>query len=201
MVFPIDYVLNLSLVADALRKPKLLRGAVVECGTWRGGMAAGLMKVGGTTRKYYFFDSFKGLPPPEEIDGPEALAWANDPTGPRYFNNCRAETSEFISVMSRAGFSAEQYDVVQGYYLDSMPGLEVTPISVLRLDSDWYSSTMTCLEHLWPHVLPGGLIILDDYYHWQGCRKALHAYLATLQRSEAVRASRYGSFAYLWKAE
>ena len=47
-------------------------------------------------------------------------------------------------------------------------------ISLLRLDTDWYESTKIELEKLWPRVVPGGIMVLDDYHSWGGSRKAFH---------------------------
>ena len=71
-----SYIENLALMSVALRNPDLEKGAIVECGTWRGGMSAGMVETGGPKRRYYFFDSFEGLPPVQDIDGPEAKAMA-----------------------------------------------------------------------------------------------------------------------------
>ena len=52
------------------------------------------------------------------------------------------------------------------------------PIAILRLDGDWYDSTWVCLENLYPKVVENGLIIIDDYYAWDGCSRAVHDYLS-----------------------
>jgi hypothetical protein len=57
------YLVNLYLADKHLSNPRLAEGCIVECGTWRGGMAAGLSVIGGPDRDYHFFDSFEGLPP------------------------------------------------------------------------------------------------------------------------------------------
>jgi O-methyltransferase len=49
-------------------------------------------------------------------------------------------------------------------------------IALLRLDTDWYESTKVSLEQLYPRLVPGGVLIIDDYGHWQGCRKAVDDY-------------------------
>ena len=64
------------------------------------------------------------------------------------------------------------------------------PISVLRLDGDWYESTMTCLRGLVPHLAPKALVLVDDYYDWDGCARALHDYLAETKQPDAHPAKR-----------
>jgi hypothetical protein len=82
MIMPHDFVANIETAMDALNNPALSKGAVVECGTWKGGMSAALVEIGGPNRDYYFFDSFEGLPPAKEIDGEGAIAYQADTTSP-----------------------------------------------------------------------------------------------------------------------
>jgi O-methyltransferase len=69
-------------------------------------------------------------------------------------------------------------------------------IAVLRLDGDWYDSTMLCLEHLFPLVVPGGLMLIDDYYTWDGCARAVHDYLSREQAAERIEKTS-GGVAYI----
>jgi O-methyltransferase len=79
--------------------------------------------------------------------------------------------------MRRSG--AGSYRLVPGWFKDTLATfVPPEPIAVLRLDGDWYDSTRLCLEALYPAVPPGGLIIIDDYYAWEGCARAVHEYLA-----------------------
>jgi O-methyltransferase len=91
--------------------------------------------------------------------------------------------------------------LVRGWFKDTLATfVPPAPIAVLRLDGDWYESTWQCLEALYPHVAPGGLIIIDDYYAWDGCARAVHAYLAQHQLAERIRQSRAG-VAYVVKGQ
>ena len=65
-----------------------------------------------------------------------------------------------------------------GWFKDTLPGYTPpAPIAILRLDGDWYDSTMVCLQALFPHLAPEGVVILDDYSTWDGCRRAVNEYL------------------------
>ena len=75
MVWPSVYLRNLQLAS----RYEPVRGCVVECGVWRGGMIAGIAEVLGPGRKYWLFDSFEGLPSVRERDGPAAAAWQANP--------------------------------------------------------------------------------------------------------------------------
>jgi hypothetical protein len=66
---------------------------------------------------------------------------------------------------------------VKGLFQDTLPTYDIPPISLLHLDGDWYDSTMTCLNHLWDKVSPGGIVQIDDYGSWQGCRKAVDEFM------------------------
>jgi hypothetical protein len=140
-------------------------------------MSAAMAEILGPGRQSYLFDSFEGLPPADlATDGPRALAYQADPTGAHYHNNCRAERAEAEAAMRLAGVPTPH--LLQGWFNVTLPDfVPLEPIRVLRLDGDWYASTKTCLEALYSHVGPGGLILIDDYFAWDGCARAVHEYL------------------------
>jgi O-methyltransferase len=193
------YIANLYLADRALADPALAGGAVVECGTWRGGMAAGLATLGGPAREYWFFDSFAGLPPVGAEDGEAARRWQADTAGPSFLDNCRADREEFARVIAAVGLPRERVHICAGFFADTFPTVAVPPVAILRLDADWYESTLLCLEKFWDSLLPGALVLLDDYYAWEGCRKAVHAFLARREAPEAIRQSRFGKVAHMVK--
>lgn len=178
------FLLNLDLCAHY----KHVEGSYVECGVWRGGMSAAIAELVGQTKHVHLFDSFEGLPPAREIDGQAALAWQNDTTSPNYFDNCKAEESFVQEAMKLAGFSA--FTIHRGWFENTLPLFRASKIAMLRLDGDWYDSVLTCLRHLYPGVVEGGIIILDDYYTWDGCAKAVHDYLAEVKSPSRI---------YQWK--
>lgn len=171
------YLRNLELAEMVADVP----GDVVEAGVWRGGMSAGIALVLGESRRYHLFDSFQGLPPAQPIDGAKALAYTR-----RTRHNCSADESYAQEAMRSAGVS--NYHLVKGWFADTMPGDEPYPngIALLRLDGDWYESTLQVLDALFPLVNPGGVVIVDDYHYWDGCALAVHEYLARNRRYERV---------------
>lgn len=175
------YINNLKLS----KKVRSVSGCVVECGVWRGGQIAGIAEVLGKSRDYFLFDSFEGLPPAQVIDGKSALKWQQNINSPYYYDNCKAEIKWAKAAMQKTG--CPDYHLVKGWFQDTIPNFNFKePIALLRLDADWYDSTMICLEHLFPKVKPGGIIIIDDYYTWDGCSKAVHDYLSRNERSERI---------------
>ncbi|MCW8091221.1 TylF/MycF/NovP-related O-methyltransferase [Alteromonas sp. ASW11-130] len=192
MIPPTNYVANLKLANSAA----LIPGAVVECGTWKGGMIAGIAKLLGKNRDYYLFDSFEGLPPVDPIDGQAAKRWQEDIDSPAYFDNCSAAEIEAITAMSLAEIN--DANVVKGWFEDTLPQASFpNGIAILRMDGDWYKSTYQILDSLFPLVNDNGLIIIDDYYTWDGCSKAVHDYLSKYQRPE--RLSSYEGVCFIRK--
>ena len=186
------YVENLMLAARVAHIP----GCVVECGVWRGGMIAGVASILGPSRRYYLCDSFEGLPPVKPIDGAAAARWQQDTTSPHYHDNCTAGEEYAIQAMALAGIGSPT--LVKGWFDQSLPSLRLEqPIALLRLDGDWYDSTMACLQSLYDQVSPGGLIIIDDYYTWDGCSRAVHDFLS--RRSSEDRIHNYGTVCYIEK--
>ncbi len=172
-------------------------GAVVECGVWKGGMSAALAELLGSRRTYHLLDSFEGLPPVTEADGPWAKQW-QERKDLWYFDNCKAEQMYAREAMRLSG--VEHFQIHQGWFKDSLPVLPDFPIALLRLDGDWYDSTYTCLEHLYPRVISGGLVILDDYYAWEGCIRACYDYFSAHKVTDRIRCTSEG-VAYLIKNE
>ena len=69
----------------------------------------------------------------------------------------------------------KEYHLIKGWFAETLPFFNPpAPIAILRLDGDWYDSTFQCLTHLYHWVAPGGVIIVDDYYAWEGCARAVH---------------------------
>ena len=163
---------NLHVAARVAAIP----GSIVECGTWRGGMIAGIADVLGSKRHYYLCDSFQGLPPAKEIDGPDARAWQANPSGPTCNNNCTASVDEARSAMAMS--PAKDYTILEGWFEETLPTFPPGPIALLRIDADWYDSTKCILENLALRVVPRGFIVIDDYHDWEGCTLAVNEFAA-----------------------
>lgn len=191
MASPFVFARNLALCSVGAPTT----GCIVECGVWRGGMSAGIADML-PSRQHVLFDSFEGMPPATEADGDCAVAWQNDTTAIGYHDNCRAERGYAEGAMAMS--AAKNYRLVQGWFSDTMADfVPPEPIAVLRLDADWYDSTMQCLEALYPKVMQRGLIIIDDYYAWDGCSRAVHDYLSRTQSLDKIEA--WGSIAFIVK--
>jgi O-methyltransferase len=170
--------------SDVIRQG--VAGAFVECGVWRGGSAAIMGRVilnHAEDRKLDLFDSFQGLPEPNEIDGVKAAVYSGNKSSGLLapIGQCQADEQSVRQYLCEdVGLPESMLRFHVGWFQDTIPQAtkEIGPIAVLRLDGDWYESTQVCLEHLYPLLSPGGIVILDDYYYWEGCAKAADEYRA-----------------------
>lgn len=167
-----------------------IAGSLVECGTWRGG-ACGMMalahRAGGKAwRTIHLFDSFEGLPEPDaKRDGARAFQYASGKASGTLtsIDRCVGPLADNQQLMHEiVEYPQELTCYHVGWFEKTVPLAKsvIGPIALLRLDGDWYASTKICLEELWPLVPSGGIVVIDDYGHWEGCRKAVDEYLASL---------------------
>jgi hypothetical protein len=174
-----------------------LSGAVVECGVWRGGsvmaIALTLLRLGAPDRDLYLFDTFAGMTMPDERD--QSLTAPGQAPLERWRRDDRGEFNEWAYAplaavranVLRTGYPSERVHLIQGPVEETVPAGAPEQIALLRLDTDWYASTKHELEHLYPRLAAGGVLILDDYGSWAGARQAAdeyeplsHAFLARL---------------------
>jgi hypothetical protein len=166
-------------------------GDIVECGVWRGGStmlaALALMARGDTSRDLWLYDTFEGMSEPGAEDraasGETAAAQlARTPRGEGVW--CEAGLDDVKANLAATGYPAERIHFVQGKVEDTIPASLPSRIALLRLDTDWYESTRHELQHLYPLLSRNGVLVIDDYGHWQGARQAVDEYFAA--RSEPV---------------
>jgi O-methyltransferase len=160
-------------------------GAIVECGVWRGGsmqaVALALLRRGVSDRDLHLYDTFEGMSEPTEEDRaadgtPAAELLATRPKTARLW--AVADLDDVRAGMAETGYPAERIHYHVGRVEDTIPAEAPEQIAVLRLDTDWYESTLHELVHLYPRLVPGGVLIIDDYGHWQGARQAVDEYMA-----------------------
>ena len=163
-------------------------GAVVECGVWRGGsmmaMALTLLRVGAGDRELYLFDTYAGMSRPGEddvrFDGVRAVDRYREAADGAVNDWAGVPLDEVRAALTSTGYDPRRLHFVPGKVEDTVPAEAPEKISLLRLDTDWYSSTKHELVHLWPRLAVGGVLLLDDYGHWLGARKATDEYFAEL---------------------
>lgn len=163
-----------------------VQGDVVECGVWRGGSsmvsALALRSMGDDERTIWLYDTYEGMSEPTALDRDfrDVRAEAEWRRSARSEHNewAFAPLVEVEQNMRSTGYPFSRVRLVKGKVEDTIPTDAPAKISVLRLDTDWYESTLHELRHLYPRLAPGGVLIIDDYGWWKGAREATDRYLA-----------------------
>jgi O-methyltransferase len=160
-------------------------GDIVECGVWRGGsmMAAAmtLLAERDESRTLYLCDTFEGMTEPSEFDratlsGKTALSLLEK--ADRSANVwAYAPLDDVRTNLGKTGYPRDHVLFIRGKVEDTIPAQAPHTIALLRLDTDWYESTRHELIHLYPRLSIGGVLIIDDYGHWEGARKAVDEYI------------------------
>ncbi len=162
-------------------------GAIVESGVWRGGsmmaVAMTLLEMDRPDRDLYLFDTFTEMPPPgpRDVDlyGIEADRYheqaAKGDVNPAFEYLPYERVQDLIR---QTGYPTERIHFVQGLVEETIPERAPEQIALLRLDTDYYSSTSHEMAHLFPRVADGGVLIVDDYGHWRGSAEAVDEHLA-----------------------
>lgn len=159
-------------------------GDFVECGVWKGGSAmAAAVRFSqlGDQRQLWLYDTFEGMPEPDDIDvnrfgiSGRHVYEAHKQKGESWLD---ASSEEVRENLRSTGYPLDSVRLVKGLVEDTVPSQAPDAISILRLDTDLYSSTAHELKHLVPRVSPGGILIIDDYGSWAGSRKAVDEYFS-----------------------
>lgn len=159
-------------------------GNFVECGVAAGGSSALLAwvikKYSKRPRTLFSFDTFQGMPEPGKQDThrespAQKTAWGQ--------GTCAAPVESLYEILEKLGVK-ELVKAVPGLFQQTLPlcKKEVGEICLLHLDGDWYESTKTILENLYETASPGAYLQVDDYGHWDGCKKAVDEF----ERSRAL---------------
>ena len=159
-----------------------IAGDFVECGVWKGGscmmMAYMLKNLKNSSRKIYLYDTFEGMSAPTSIDkvagGQEAvdLLEKSDRGDPNSIW-CYSTIEEVKSNVQLTGFPTENFVFVKGKVEDTIPQTIPEKIALLRLDTDWYESTLHELTYLYHLLEKNGVLIIDDFGFWEGAKKAV----------------------------
>jgi O-methyltransferase len=165
-------------------------GAFAECGVWLGGsvlaMILTLQELGADDRDIYLYDTFEGMTAPTEADvspyDPPALdTWLEAQEGdsrpwPWLFKPELFHEDAVRETLLATGYPEARLQLVRGPVEETVPGRAPGELALLRLDTDWYESTRHELVHLYPRLSAGGVLIVDDYGHWEGARRAVDEY-------------------------
>lgn len=164
-------------------------GDLVECGVWKGGscmlMAYVLKKYNQEDRRIFLYDTFSGMTEPT---GEDVIAWNDKSVLDKWEEDKLGIKNNFTSWavgievvrsnLARTGYPPEQLHFIEGDILETLRTRRPDRVALLRLDTDWYQSTAYELEVLYPQLEKGGVLIIDDYGHFKGARKAVDDYFA-----------------------
>ncbi|MCC6947036.1 MAG: class I SAM-dependent methyltransferase [Bradyrhizobiaceae bacterium] len=162
-------------------------GDIVECGVWRGGlmmMVKEARSASNVARSLYLFDTFTGMPEPIQLDvnyrGESAQEKYAERRKSDHTNWAYASLDEVRSNFLRFNLDLQNVFFVAGKVEDTLRDESNLPkqIAILRLDTDFYESTKAELEILYPRLVPGGILIVDDYGHWLGAKRAVDEYFS-----------------------
>ncbi|MBI2024345.1 class I SAM-dependent methyltransferase [Candidatus Giovannonibacteria bacterium] len=161
-----------ALYSFILEANSSLEGDIVECGTWKGGSAAVMAYVlskSRVKRNVWLFDSFEGLPAPSEIDGQKARK--------KYYPGLlKTPSTNIQDIFKKLKISSDNVKIIEGWFSETFPKVKIEKIAILHIDADFYEPVKMSLEKFYPSVVPGGIVVLDDFGTWEGCRAAFEEF-------------------------
>jgi hypothetical protein len=161
-------------------------GDIVECGVWKGGssmaIALALKKRNVEQRNLYLYDTFSGMSHPSKVDQSlngevASIIFPRTLSSDGTSEWCNSSIEEVRRNLEKTKYNQEKIHFIKGKVEDTIPNYLPNEIAILRLDTDWYESTKHELIHLFPLLRKNGVLIIDDYGHWLGARKAVDEYI------------------------
>jgi len=175
-----------------------IEGAVIECGVDAGYFESvwidELLRQG-KTRDIYLYDTFTGLTAPGAndytCDGARLYKmdkdqvykhWADQIVTDKLNTWCYTPLEKVQQTLFSTGYPQDKLHFIVGDVMETLRDDENIPdkIAILRLDTDWYETSKYELERMYDKVVPGGVIIFDDYYHWDGQRRATDEFFSSI---------------------
>jgi SAM-dependent methyltransferase len=162
-------------------------GDFVECGIWKGGnliLFSAVQEQLGMSRTIYGYDTFTGMVEPRALD----LDFRGVSASEMMLNTQKIDGDHSIHAFASLDLvnknlsenKSKNVKLIQGDVAKTLQKIENLPekIAILRLDTDWYESTRIELEKLYPLLEPGGVLIIDDYGHYEGAQRAVDEYFS-----------------------
>jgi O-methyltransferase len=155
---------SLMQIGDYINS-KNIQGDIVECGTYKGGSAAVISKYLGRDRHLWLYDSFEGMPETSIKDGEKAK---------EYVGEGIASEEDVYEILKLVDTDLKQVSIHKGFFQESFVRKKPKKVALLHCDADWYESVLLVLKTFY-HLIPeGGVIVLDDFGYWEGCREAFY---------------------------
>ena len=176
----------------------LVPGVFIEAGCALGGSAIMLAGSKDPTRRLEVYDVFGMIPPPSDRDGEDVLrryeviaaGEAEGFQGDTYYGYQPELKQKVARSFDDLGYpcAANNVHLIEGLFQDTIR--PSGPVALAHIDGDWYESVKVCLERIWPMLSTGGVIVVDDYDAWSGCRTAVDEFIANLHGVKPERQSR-----------
>jgi O-methyltransferase len=163
-----------------------ISGDCIECGVGEGGsmmvVAFTLIELGDTSRHLWLYDTYEGMAEPTAED----VSNLGKPAKRKYDRKVKDGKNTYFNYpielvkenMRTTGYPETKISYPKGLVQDTLPDNSSDTIAILRLDTNYYESTCAEMQHLYPKLAVGGILLIDDYYRWRGQRKAIDEYLA-----------------------
>jgi len=162
-------------------------GCIIEAGCALGGSAIVLADAKPVETPLHVYDVFGMIPPPDDNDGDDvhhryrliASGAALGIDGDRYYGYEPNLKIRVIEHFRKLGLPVDRHHVElhSGLFEDTLH--PAAPVALSHIDGDWYRSVLTCLERIWPWLIVGGVLVIDDYDSWSGCRRAVNDFFAS----------------------
>ncbi len=159
-------------------------GLLIEAGCALGGSAIVLAAAKSPLRQLNVYDVFGVIPAPSERDGQDVLdryqvimsGQSEGIAGQKYYGYEENLFDKVTQSFAHHGFpiAANSVHLIKGLFQDTLQIQE--PVALAHVDGDWYESVTVCLQRIAPHLSPGGVLVIDDYGAWSGCRQAVDEY-------------------------
>jgi hypothetical protein len=185
-----ESLIELETMVMQIEKQRL-QGIIIEAGCALGGSAIVIARAKSSNRPMFIYDVFDLIPPPTLQDGKEAndrynliqSGKSSGINGNNYYGYEENLYEKVVDNFSRYNLTIDDHSIflIKGLFQDT---LNISNAVILaHIDGDWYESVKTCLERITPHMALGGVLVIDDYDDWSGCRKAVDEYFLDKKKS------------------
>jgi hypothetical protein len=175
----------ISLTCQEIEEKKI-PGLFVEAGCALGGSAILIAASKARERKLNIYDVFGMIPTPSVKDTPDVHAryelirsgQSQGIGGDTYYGYIRDLRTVVERNLNNYGIDLllDNVNLVEGLLQDTLHLGE--SVAFAHVDVDWYEPVMTALQRIVPRLSIGGSVIVDDYYDWGGCKKAVDEFLS-----------------------
>ena len=169
-------VIRLYYIYEFCNKVNYLKGDAIEIGCWKGGVSLLISKVlkNSTT---YVCDTFCGVVKVTTIDT-------------KYQKGMHSDTSQEIVEKLFNENKISNYKILKGVFPEKVSNnISQKKFKFAHIDTDTYKSTLESIKFLWPKIVKGGVVVIDDYgvFDNKGIKKIIEEDLKNFNKIFTVR--------------